>query len=170
MGSNLNLTPDDIIKMSLASGQGILERRADTRSLINQQLNAPTGAPPNAGFHEHEGGHGDSPYDNEYGLEPGLLAGIQRLQQMSPFGSDAIRIGSGYRSYEEQERLYNDWINGVPGQARAAPPGRSNHNHGMAADLEYASPEVQRWVASVAPSLGLHFPVSGENWHVERSR
>lgn len=147
----------------------IQERTARPQTIIGMPAltqTTPTGSPAFSG----EGGHGASPYEgaNPYGLEPSLYEGIETLNRISPFGPNTVTVGSGYRSYEEQARLYNDWINGVPGQAQAAPPGRSNHNHGTAADLEYISPEARDWVHSVAADLGLHFPVPGENWHVER--
>jgi LAS superfamily LD-carboxypeptidase LdcB len=163
------INAEDIIKMSLKSNQDFLDNRRYISTALNQ-VTSGGGLPEAHGHALTEGGHGESPYsaDNPYGLEPELYRRIMRLNEMSPFGPNTVTVGSGYRSFEEQARLYQDWQNGVPGQARAAPPGRSNHNHGTAADLEYASEEAKRWVQSVARELGLHFPVEGEDWHVER--
>lgn len=169
-------TPESVIKLALGSNQSLIKRREKSqqvRGLVRQGLNNTSDGLPEAHGHARtEGGHGESPYaqDNPAGVEPELYRRIMRLNDMSPFGPNTVTIGSGYRSFEEQERLYNNWRNGVPGQARAAPPGRSNHNHGTAADLRYASDEAREWVHSVARDLGLHFPVRGENWHVERFR
>lgn len=73
--------------------------------------------------------------------------------------------GSGYRSYAEQAQLYQDYINGVPGQARAARPGRSKHNHGLAMDLRYS--DGGAWAHANAARFGLFFPMDDEPWHVE---
>jgi len=75
-----------------------------------------------------------------------------------------IRIGNAWRSTARQAYLYDRWIRRVPGQAKAARPGTSNHEYGLAADLE----GDLRLAAQLAPKYGLHFPVTGENWHIEK--
>ncbi len=47
---------------------------------------------------------------------------------------DTVDIVSGYRSSEEQRRLYSAW---TAGRARlpAAPPGQSYHEYGLAVDV-----------------------------------
>lgn len=169
-------TAEELIQLALQGNQGLVNRaRTQADSLVSERLASPSTliqnnlAGPNSSP-TGEGGHGPSPFEglNPYGLDPELYGAIEKLNSVSPFGPNTVSVGSGYRSYEEQERLYNDWMNGVPGQAQAAPPGRSNHNHGTAADLEYMNDEAREWVHSVAADLGLHFPVPGENWHVER--
>ena len=75
-----------------------------------------------------------------------------------------FRIISGYRSYASQARLYARYKAGVPGQAPAAPPGRSNHNRGLAIDH---SPHSTGRDRAVAGGFGLKYPMSYEPWHVE---
>lgn len=78
--------------------------------------------------------------------------------------------GSGYRSYEEQARLYQNYKNGVPGQARAAKPGQSKHNHGLAMDIDYNESrrrEAVAWAHANAARFGLYFPMDDEDWHVQ---
>lgn len=75
----------------------------------------------------------------------------------------AIWIVSGWRSTAQQARLYQRWLARVPGQARAAPPGRSKHERGLAVDWG----GIRSIYQSLARSLGAHFPVSGEPWHME---
>lgn len=94
------------------------------------------------------------------------------LQQLMAFeaasgGLVTLDGGSGWRSVEKQAQLYADWLAGKPGQARAAPPLRSNHNFGLAFDLKFASPAGVRWAHENAARFGLHFPLDDENWHVE---
>jgi hypothetical protein len=100
------------------------------------------------------------PYDN---MNPELA---RRLQAMIAASGGRVSPGSGYRSYEQQAALYRDYVNGVPGQARAAPPGKSNHNHGMAMDLRYSG-DGQAWVHANAERFGLFFPMDDEPWHIE---
>lgn len=75
-----------------------------------------------------------------------------------------VQIGNAWRSPKEQQRLYDRWIHHVPGQARAAKPGTSNHEWGLAADIVGDKPLAHR----LAPKYGLHFPVPGEDWHIEK--
>lgn len=49
----------------------------------------------------------------------------------------------------------------------AAPPGKSNHNRGQAADLTYGSDAAREWVHANAAKFGLSFPMGHEPWHVE---
>jgi hypothetical protein len=69
-------------------------------------------------------------------------------------------IGSGFRSYAEQARLYRE----KPGLA--APPGHSNHEKGLAADLSCKGDGLA-WLHAHAHEYGLHFPMSHEAWHIE---
>jgi hypothetical protein len=48
-----------------------------------------------------------------------------------------------------------------------APPGHSNHNHGLAADLGFGSDAARKWVHDNAAKYGLGFPLSNEDWHIE---
>ncbi len=91
------------------------------------------------------------------------------LQQLLAFiaaSGGKVQLGSGWRSYEEQAQLYADWLAGKPGQARAAPPGKSNHNHGLAMDLKYG-PGGEEWAHAHAAEFGLRFPMEDEPWHIE---
>jgi hypothetical protein len=88
------------------------------------------------------------------------------LQQFMAASNGLVRPGSGYRSYEEQAQLYDDYRRGKPGQARAAPPGRSKHNHGFAMDLQYG-PGGEEWAHANAGRFGLFFPMGDEPWHIE---
>lgn len=45
---------------------------------------------------------------------------------------DTWYVLSGYRSMEEQQELYEKYLAGGP---KAAPPGRSAHNYGLAVDV-----------------------------------
>ena len=102
------------------------------------------------------------------------------IQSAPPEIRQGLGIYSGARSNERQAELYQDALKkyGSPEAARkwVAPPGRSNHNHGTAADLSFngqslknAPKEVVDWVHSNAGRFGLKFPLANENWHIEDS-
>ena len=74
---------------------------------------------------------------------------------------DGLWIVSGFRTRAEQAALFE----AKPGLA--APPGSSNHELGLAADLGYPSEEAERAAHARASSCGLEFPVPYEPWHVE---
>lgn len=91
---------------------------------------------------------------------------------------DDLGIWSGARSVEHQRKLWKKALKTYGSAAKArkwvAPPGRSNHNHGKAADLSYrgqslkhAPENVIRWLHDNASTFGLHFPLAHENWHIE---
>lgn len=97
----------------------------------------------------------------------------QALAQMLQDAPAEVKIGitSGYRSPETQERLWKEALAKYGSEAEArkwvAPPGKSQHNHGNAADLKYLSPAAQEWVHANAAKYGLAFPLSNEPWHAE---
>lgn len=84
----------------------------------------------------------------------------------------AVSIYSGFRSVERQAQLFAGAVKKYGSEAAArkwvAPPGRSNHNRGLAADLDYSgSASAREWVHQNASRYGLKFPMSHENWHIE---
>jgi hypothetical protein len=106
----------------------------------------------------------------------------QRLTQMildaRAQGVD-LGVGSGYRSYEKQKRLWEQALKkyGSPEKARkwVAPPGGSFHNKGLAVDLNAngqflgkdANNKATEWAHANAKKYGLHFRMGHEPWHIE---
>src|SRR5262245_27685520 len=87
-------------------------------------------------------------------------------------GNDKIlvAINSGFRSYQEQKYLYEGYVNGRPGFNKAAPPGRSNHQNGVAFDIAVAGAAgnpLYDWLKTNATAYGFIRTVSGEPWHWE---
>ena len=94
-----------------------------------------------------------------------------RLSKLINAASSAgytIGINNGYRSHDYQACLWNchsdashrcntSWV---------ACPGSSNHEFGLAADLNGTTSALS-WAKSHASSYGLDFPLSNENWHIE---
>jgi secretion/DNA translocation related TadE-like protein len=91
------------------------------------------------------------------GLQPFFVARLACL-----FGRvHGLWIVSGFRTYEEQAELYEQ------NPDLAAPPGTSNHELGLAADLGYPTIQAQADAHRQAPGCGLEFPIPYEPWHVE---
>lgn len=138
-------------------------------SLLNQQFGAssPTSsvvAAGNAALRLARSGGA-----NVDGFNPVFAGRLDQFLADAPGGG--ISIYSGYRSPERQAALWSAALAkyGSPEAARkwVAPPGRSMHNFGEAADLRYASPEARSWAHDNAGSYGLRFPMGNEPWHVE---
>lgn len=93
---------------------------------------------------------------------------LARFAASNPFG---VKISSLDRDVARQGQLWNQAVAKYGSEAAArkwvAPPGRSNHNKGQAADLQYASADARKWAHENAPKFGLAFPLGNENWHVE---
>ncbi len=96
------------------------------------------------------------------GLHPVLL---RRLGAWNRALGGKFSVGSGYRSIASQAALYRRWKAGVPGQAKAAPPGRSMHNFGLAVDLSPSRTTARE--RALGAKFGLYWPMSFEPWHVQ---
>lgn len=99
---------------------------------------------------------------NATGLHPVF---VERFHSWNRAMGNVFSIGSGWRSYEQQLRLWERYQAGVAGQAPAARPGTSNHEKGLAIDLSPSSTTAAQRAAGAAH--GLRWPMSYERWHVE---
>jgi|GEM_PF-1209263 len=74
---------------------------------------------------------------------------------------------SGHRSWAEQKYLYRLYRKGLG--ARAARPGRSNHQRGTAVDISVGSIHTRtyEWLAANACRFGYKRTVRSEPWHWE---
>ena len=72
-----------------------------------------------------------------------------------------IQINSGFRDPKEQEELFKKY-----GSPRAAKPGKSKHEVGLAFDMN--SGDANKAIAmGLFDKYGFHRPISAETWHVE---
>ena len=94
------------------------------------------------------------------GLNPTFRS---RLGAWNPAVGNRYRVSVGYRSYAEQARLYHLWITGQR-NIEAAPPGKSKHQQGLAADLSPSTTAAHR---AQGRAFGLYWPMSYEPWHVQ---
>jgi hypothetical protein len=102
------------------------------------------------------GGLFGDPGPETSGLNPDLRRRIDAMQAANP----ALRVVSGLRTSMQQKRLWESGRGGI------APPGKSQHTRGNAADLGPAS--QYGWIAANARKFGLdHAGGMGEPWHVQ---
>ena len=80
-----------------------------------------------------------------------------------------VSINSGFRSFAEQEALFQGFTNHVPGFNLAARPGFSNHQNGIALDINVAGfgGPTYNWLTLNATSFGFVRTVNNEPWHWE---
>lgn len=78
-----------------------------------------------------------------------------------------LKVNSGFRSMAEQEALYRAYKNGTGNLA--APPGYSNHQGGIAVDVNTGGTgtSTYRWMANNAKNFGFVRTVPSEPWHWE---
>lgn len=99
----------------------------------------------------------------EKGMDPNFRS---KVDAMIAASGGRLYLKSGYRDNAEQATLYAAAVQKY-GEANAgnyvAPPGHSNHNRGLAADIG----GDMGYLAQVAPQYGLERPMSWEPWHVE---
>lgn len=98
------------------------------------------------------------------GLDAAFAENLRKLMAAVP----GLTVTSGFRSYDQQAKLYAE-----KGPGWAAPPGRSQHERGTAADLSYkGSGQLPQWVRDEAAKYGITFPLANrarnpEPWHAE---
>jgi len=76
-----------------------------------------------------------------------------------------LAIVSGFRTMRQQRRLYRLYLEGRGNLA--ARPGYSNHQSGIALDLNTSSGGVYHWLAHHAHHFGFRRTVPSERWHWE---
>ncbi|MGY3278124.1 phage tail tip lysozyme [Bradyrhizobium sp. S3.7.6] len=92
-------------------------------------------------------------------LDPEFMGRMNALWAAAPDeAKKGAGIISGKRSYEEQAELYRRYRSGRGGIA--APPGRSRHESGSAADWR----DPTGWFHEHANEYGLHFPMGRRDW------
>lgn len=81
-----------------------------------------------------------------------------------------LALNSGFRSYAEQYYLHDGYTRGLKGFNKAAKPGFSNHQNGVAFDISVAGGDgnpTYEWLKRNAPLFGFVRTVSNEPWHWE---
>lgn len=103
-------------------------------------------------------------------LNPVFASSLQNMISDAAKEGITIGISSGYRSYERQAQLFAAAVKKYSSEATArkhvAPPGKSRHNYGLAADLS-TTEKGYSWIGRNVEKYGLTRPMSHERWHVE---
>lgn len=96
-----------------------------------------------------------------------------RMKQDAARDGVNIQLISGFRTMAEQQRLWDGWNRRLPGFNPAARPGYSNHQSGVALDLNtqgssisQGSGAVYNWLARNAHKYGFK-RIPSEHWHWE---
>lgn len=100
-------------------------------------------------------------------LHHAAAAAFLRMSTEARTTGVSLWVTSGYRSRREQRWLYNRYRKGLG--PKAARPGRSNHQRGLAVDLvvgDVTTPTYE-WLASNACRFGFKRTVASEPWHWE---
>jgi len=81
-----------------------------------------------------------------------------------------IGVNSGFRTFAEQKHLHDGFHQHLPGFNPANPPGQSNHQSGIAFDLDVGgggSNATYMWLQRHATNFGFIRTVRKEAWHWE---
>ena len=109
--------------------------------------------------------------ESHLNFDPAFGGSLGSFLDAAKAAGHSISIYSGYRSPAHQKSLFDKAVQKYGSVAAArkmvAPPGKSRHNKGIAADLRYATPEALAWAHANAKKFGLNFRMSWENWHIE---
>jgi len=95
------------------------------------------------------------------GLDPTVLQMLTgMIEEYGEITGKKVIITDGFRSYQEQARLYAKDSN------KAAPPGRSLHEFGLAVDIDRRNLNEMDSLGLMR-KYGFTRPVGGEPWHIE---
>lgn len=156
--------PDGMLASLFQSNNDLIG--VSTPSMLSELLStlaAPSAAPPpSPGAPVPQ-----DPHSHERPSVTGFVPEFQRALDKL-LAATGLTVTSGYRSSEKQAKLYQAALQKYGSEQAArkwvAPPGRSKHNHGVAADLggnlALLNDEVLR-------RYGLWRPMKHEPWHVE---
>lgn len=114
------------------------------------------------------------PKDYNYGLTPETLEAFNKMKNAAAKDNISLEIVSGFRSYEEQEVLYKEYM-AEHGQKEAdtfsARAGYSEHQSGLAidvngADFSVIGQEDMKWLDKHCAEYGfiIRFPEGKENF------
>lgn len=99
---------------------------------------------------------------NIEGLHPRMKQQLLAMaQEYGEATGKQLNVTSAYRSFQDQQRMYAKY-----GPGRAARPGGSLHEYGLAADLSTADlNELEK--LGLLRKYGFTRPIYGETWHIE---
>lgn len=104
-----------------------------------------------------------APGSNMEGLRPEVLSNFDAMvaEYKQRGGKHPVNVNRAFASYEQQEALFKKY-----GPGRAARPGRSAHNFGVAIDIDRAAANEMAEMG-LLDKYGFDRPVRGEPWHLQ---
>jgi len=100
-------------------------------------------------------------------LRSDAAAAYTRMHAAAARAGINLHLNSGFRSMAEQQELYRKYLNGTGNLA--AKPGYSNHQGGIATDINVGGTgtATYKWLAAHAAEYGFKRTVPSEPWHWE---
>jgi zinc D-Ala-D-Ala carboxypeptidase len=101
-------------------------------------------------------------------MQRDAAAAFERMASEARAAGQPLLVTSAWRSYQQQRYLWRLYRKGRG--PKAARPGRSNHNRGLAVDLVVGDEDVSPtydWLAANACRFGFRRTVASEPWHWE---
>lgn len=92
-----------------------------------------------------------------------VWAAFQRMASAAVRDGYAVGVNSAFRTMARQQALYSDYLAGRGN--KAAKPGYSTHQNGLAVDLAVKAGDLLSWLRANANGYGFFETVVGENWH-----
>ncbi|WP_434384855.1 peptidoglycan-binding protein [Melittangium boletus] len=94
-------------------------------------------------------------------------AAFNRMHAAAARAGINLHVNSGFRSMAEQQELYRKYLNGTGNLA--AKPGYSNHQGGIAVDINVGGTgtSTYKWLAAHGAEYGFKRTVPSEPWHWE---
>ena len=100
-------------------------------------------------------------------LRSDAAAAFNRMHAAAARAGIDLHVNSAFRSMAEQQDLYRKYLNGTGNLA--AKPGYSNHQGGIATDINVGgtATSTYKWLAAHAAEYGFKRTVPSEPWHWE---
>ena len=99
--------------------------------------------------------------DGDLDASPAILA---KLDALAAKKGMKFHVNSGFRSIEEQQRL---WDNRASNPLPVAPPGKSRHQSGRACDVSIGGRPIQSVISAAEIRAAGLVPLAGDAPHVE---
>lgn len=97
-----------------------------------------------------------------YNLDPNVLELFSGMaKEYHTLTGKVINVNEAFRSKEDQQAIFNKY-----GPGRAARPGTSLHEHGLAIDINSATADELDKLGLMR-KYGFTRPIGGEKWHIE---
>ena len=98
-------------------------------------------------------------------MTPSTARAWKQMKAAAAADGVSLTLNSGFRTMGEQQSLYRAYQNGTGNLA--AYPGHSNHQNGVALDIDVVSSAAYKWMHANGGRFGFKRTVPSEPWHWE---